>query len=165
MPVKAHDRRVVSRRAASGLKYGMYEILHGFSRLHLRPRHHPCFDVHGCGVALRHAVGEKHESVTWLQRQPLDPVFPPPHNPEGWVGLQGDEIDVTVAQSERQRMTCVHDGCGLGAQVDARDLASYEVAPPDVIAEPSIGEAGLLAQPDSGPPRVSERADEYRREH
>ena len=66
MPVKAHDRRVVFRRTAGGLEYRVHEMLHRFSRMHLRPGLYQCFDVHS--VALRHAVGKEHQSVTWLQR-------------------------------------------------------------------------------------------------
>ena len=46
MPVKAHDRRVVFRRTAGGLEYGVHEMLHRFSRIHLRPGLYQCFDVH-----------------------------------------------------------------------------------------------------------------------
>ena len=36
---------------------------------------------------------------------------------------------------------------------------------PGESCEPGIGEAGLLAELDPGPPRVAERADEHGREH
>jgi hypothetical protein len=113
MPVKAHDRRVVFRRTAAGLEYGVHEMLHRFSRMHLRPGLYQRFDVHS--VALSHAVGEEHQSVTWLQRQALNPVFDVAHDSEGCVGLQRDASDATVAKPEWQRMTRVDDGRGLGA--------------------------------------------------
>jgi len=40
MPVEAHDGRVVFGCAIGGLEYGTHELLHGFSRMHPRARHH-----------------------------------------------------------------------------------------------------------------------------
>ena len=45
----------------------MHEMLHGFSWMHIRARRNQCFDVHRGSAALRHAVGEEHQSVTRLQ--------------------------------------------------------------------------------------------------
>ena len=96
MPVKAHDRRVVFRRTVGGLEYRVHEVLHRFPRVHLRPGLDQGFDVHG--VALRHAVGEEHQSVTGLQRQALNPVLDVAQDPEGGVGLQRDPGDATLAE-------------------------------------------------------------------
>jgi hypothetical protein len=55
MPVEAHDGRIVLERVIGRLNNGVDEVLHSFSRVHLRPRGHDRGDVdqRRCGRACR----------------------------------------------------------------------------------------------------------------
>ena len=44
----------------------MREVLHGFARMHVGALGQDGGDVHAHGFALQHAVGDKHQPVSYL---------------------------------------------------------------------------------------------------
>ena len=67
VPVEAQDGGVVAQLPPTCVDDGLCQVLDGLPRMQVSRSCQDGRDVHGCRVALEHAVGEKDEPIARLQ--------------------------------------------------------------------------------------------------